>query len=473
MDWVKLSLSDGLSAIQGIPSETRPLDLRAYYLQFEHLADADIADITDPREWLQEGIEWEREEKLQEAIACYSRSWTLDEQSLYSPCYPLRRLLRRLGYGDHLLVQVALPTIAQDDGAGWQRRGDRQRHASLYAQAIDSYSAALSVQPDNDAILSSCAYCHSGLGQHQIALRIYQDIRQRGGDSTFTHWSNLLYALKELGWYSDILTLTDSILDEKTAASLSSWDVRSMWASRGDMLHHFKRYDEALESYDMALAAGEDSATVNLKRGQTLAQLGHYEQAIAAYDQGLEKKPGSTDLWQARGQALEALGKGDEAANCYQQVTPRAIATQHYETGKWIYKLGLAGEALPILDQAVAADPTWDEAWHMRGVILDHWSRDLDDLNAVALAAQKWSEALDSWTKALALSQQPETIGKVHYDRACGYAVRCLEKKALPSLYAASLAMEPAELCRLLKQDSDLDRLRGHSKLISKLIQAD
>jgi Tfp pilus assembly protein PilF len=61
--------------------------------------------------------------------------------------------------------------------------------------------------------------------------------------------------------------------------------------SRGLALQGLKRLDEALASYDKALALKPDFAEVFNNRGQFLHELKRFEEALASYDKALALKP--------------------------------------------------------------------------------------------------------------------------------------------------------------------------------------
>ncbi|MEM9244353.1 MAG: tetratricopeptide repeat protein [Cyanobacteria bacterium P01_F01_bin.153] len=375
----------------------------------------------------------------------------------------------RLQQNTDQVLKHTRPAIATEDVKGWEELGDRQRRASLYAQALESYRRGLVAQPDNDGLWGDCAYCYSQLGQQQAALKAYRKSIQLGGAGKSLPWINAIYGLMELGWYDDALAMTDSALE--SLPDENSCDT--IWEYRGKILNHFRRYEEALDSYDRAMELGSPGARTWLERGKALVQLNRHGEAIASYDEGLERNPNHPQLWRARGQVLEALRRTDEAAESYAHATPRAIAEEHYATGKAIYQIGLPGEALIHLDQAIAADPNWSQPWSMRGTVLDHWGRKLAVLNEKELAQEKWSAALDGWAQALKRCQNRRSAGEAHYDQACGYAVRGIKTKATFNLYIASLKMGLSEFCPLANRDSDLDTLRGSSRLLKTLCNGD
>ena len=63
--------------------------------------------------------------------------------------------------------------------------------------------------------------------------------------------------------------------------------------NRGLTLHELKRFDEALASYDRALAAASPTMPRRFNnRGNTLQELKRFEEALASYDRALALRAG-------------------------------------------------------------------------------------------------------------------------------------------------------------------------------------
>jgi predicted O-linked N-acetylglucosamine transferase (SPINDLY family) len=82
------------------------------------------------------------------------------------------------------------------------------------------------------------------------------------------------------------------------------------------------RVDEALASYDRALALKPDYAQAHYNRGDTLHLLNRLDEALASYDRALALRPDYAEAHYNRGNVLYELKRLDEALACYD----RAIA---------------------------------------------------------------------------------------------------------------------------------------------------
>src|SRR5208283_2278841 len=83
--------------------------------------------------------------------------------------------------------------------------------------------------------------------------------------------------------------------------------------NRGTVLSALKRNEEALASYDRALALKRDFAEALNNRGGALSALKRHEEALSSYDRALALKPAFAEALQNRGSALTSLGRHEAA----------------------------------------------------------------------------------------------------------------------------------------------------------------
>jgi tetratricopeptide (TPR) repeat protein len=197
--------------------------------------------------------------------------------------------------------------------------------------------------------------------------------------------------------------------------------------NRGVTLHELKRFNEALASYDRALAARPDYAEALFNRGITLQELKRFEEALASYDRALLLRPTYAEALSNRGNTLHELNRFDEALASYD----RALALQPdhaaalFNRGRTLHELKRFDEALASYDRAVAVRPDHAEALCNRGNVL--------------LDLKRFDEALASYQGALA--EWPDYTEAL-YNR--GTALRELKRpeEALAS-YERALAVRP------------------------------
>jgi protein O-GlcNAc transferase len=142
--------------------------------------------------------------------------------------------------------------------------------------------------------------------------------------------------------------------------------------NRGVTLQRLHRLEEALQSYDRAVAIRPDFAVALVNRGSTLRDLKRYQDALKSYDAALAIRPGTAELYYNRGNVLRELQRGQEALECYDKALAikSGYAAAHNNRGLALWDLRRYQEALHSYDAAIAVDPGFAEAHANRGVVL-------------------------------------------------------------------------------------------------------
>jgi tetratricopeptide (TPR) repeat protein len=147
--------------------------------------------------------------------------------------------------------------------------------------------------------------------------------------------------------------------------------VAELHNNLGAVLQLQQRYEEALASYDHAVALKPDYANAHYNRGFTLNRLGRTGAALAAYDQAVAFQPGHVEAWNNRGVVLQALRRPAEAVASYD----RAIALKpdhveaHNNRGIALMSLGDAAEAEKMFLRAAELKPDFADAlFNLAGV---------------------------------------------------------------------------------------------------------
>ena len=81
-----------------------------------------------------------------------------------------------------------------------------------------------------------------------------------------------------------------------------------------------KRFNEALASYDKALAVKPDYAVALSNSGVTLQELKRFDEALASYDKALAVKPDYAEALNSRGYALMSLKRYEQAITNFERV---------------------------------------------------------------------------------------------------------------------------------------------------------
>jgi tetratricopeptide (TPR) repeat protein len=167
--------------------------------------------------------------------------------------------------------------------------------------------------------------------------------------------------------------------------------------------------------------AQENTSDYWLKKGQELDRNGSYNESIQAYykalnltNETLKKHPNDADAWQTNGLVWERLYKIDEAALAFGKATelnPTYIEAWHHK-GKVLDAMAyrLQGQeriktfedAIKAYDKAIEINPKYGDAWKDKGYSLNALATFNKDLN-------KHNESLEAFDKAIKLIQANDT----------------------------------------------------------------
>ncbi len=177
-------------------------------------------------------------------------------------------------------------------------------------------------------------------------------------------------SLKSLGRFEEALASYDSAL-------ALDFSYLPAWNNRGVILKAMNRLEEALSSYDRALALNPELATVLTNRANVANELGRVAEALAGYDKALALNPGEADACNGRGNIMRRLDRIPEA----EQMFRRAIllkpngAEAHCNLGCLLIDIGKSDQAEAVLRRAVALNPDFVTALHNLGTALINLDR--------------------------------------------------------------------------------------------------
>ena len=219
---------------------------------------------------------------------------------------------------------------------------------------------------------------------------------------------NDLSALVLRGNLLDLLKRYNEALESYNLALDLDANYLPAWTSLGDLLKNLKCYDEALISYDMALELDANDQRAWVDRGNILDNLKRYDEALESYDMALELDTNDRRAWAERGDLLNNLKRYDEALESYDRVLE---LDENDMLGKLVWgnrgyvllNLGRLDEALASFDRAVEVDDNDDLAWIVRGIRLQSQGR--------------FDEALEYFDRAIELGLG-EQYSSVFFNRA-------------------------------------------------------
>jgi len=231
----------------------------------------------------------------------------------------------------------------------------------------------------------------------------------RANPGSVEAWANLGLALAALERHEEAVSSFDKALAIRP-------DLAEAHCSRAVALGKLDRHDEALAGFDRALAIRPDYVEALYNRGVMLGHLDRHAEAVASYDRALAIDPAHAKALNNRGIALGNLDRNVESIVSFDQAL--AIRPDFAEAllnrGLTLAGLGRHDEAIVDYDRALTIDPGYAEALFNRGTTLVSLNRPQDAIASFddALAIRPdWADAISNRGAALVnLNRQAEAI---------------------------------------------------------------
>ena len=194
--------------------------------------------------------------------------------------------------------------------------------------------------------------------------------------------------------------------------------------NRGNALLDLKRFEKALMMYNKAITLKPDYVVAYNNRGNLLLELKRAEEACASYDQAIVLRPHFAEAYNNRGNALLELKRPEEALSSYNKAI--ALKVDYVEAynnrGNALMELRRTDEALASYDRAITLKPDYASAWHGRGVCF--------------FKLKRYNDAFSAYDKALSLKP---TLAEAWQSRGLLF---CALNRNDEALYAYDKALE-------------------------------
>jgi tetratricopeptide (TPR) repeat protein len=145
----------------------------------------------------------------------------------------------------------------------------------------------------------------------------------------------------------------------------------------GHAQSQLRRWEDALASYDRAIALQPEFADGYFYRGNVLCEIGRHQAAVASYDEALRFKPDGAEIHNNRGLALFELKQHEAALASYDRAVasnPRYVEA-YFSRGNVLRELKQLEAALVSYDQAIAMKPGYALAYSNRANVLSELLR--------------------------------------------------------------------------------------------------
>ncbi|MCU0511492.1 MAG: DVUA0089 family protein [Anaerolineae bacterium] len=184
-------------------------------------------------------------------------------------------------------------------------QADTQRGNGQYQRAVDLYTRALELDPDNADVLNSRGFSYSQLGEHTLALVDFERAAELNPDSAIIFY-NLGFTRRQLDDYEGAIVAYDRSIE------LNAGDADA-YEGRAYAYYNLRNYPAAIEDFIRALELAPDRVSALNGRGDAYYFQGDYTAAAADFSAALAIEPENAYALYSRGYALAALGQ-DEAA---------------------------------------------------------------------------------------------------------------------------------------------------------------
>jgi serine/threonine protein kinase/Tfp pilus assembly protein PilF len=159
--------------------------------------------------------------------------------------------------------------------------------------------------------------------------------------------------------------------------------------SQADRLREAENYQEAIATYEKAIAINPNEAKAHWGLCYSLNQMGKPTEAIAECDRALAINPNYAEALSSKGNSLHQQQNYEEELKLYDQalkINPEYVEAWN-NRGVALLKLNRFDDAFAAFDKATQLNPKWPDAWANRG-------------NAL-FALKRYDDAIASIQKAL------------------------------------------------------------------------
>jgi protein O-GlcNAc transferase len=287
-------------------------------------------------------------------------------------------------------------------------------------EALASLERAISQAPDLAQAHASRADVLCDLGRNTEAIESYDRALVLAPDAV-EDWFNRGLALQAVGRHDDAIASFDRAIGGKpdlaqahlrrakvlsdlgrNAEAIDSYDqglALAPGAVEGWVLLAVGRHDDAIASFNRAIAGKLNFAQAHLARAKVLSDRGRHKDAFEALDILLAIEPDLAEAWLGRGHIFYELKRYDDALAAYD----RALALKPDLAEAWLGRGNLHIEvkehnhAIPAFDRALALKPDLAEAWLGRGNIESKFKRHNQALVAYDRALALKPDLANAW----------------------------------------------------------------------------
>lgn len=427
-------------------SRKRPLEILNALLEETKDAEeneAEDRDAIDRAEVLfEKGLLFEREEKLDTAIALVQEAITLDPEEPYYVLV-LGNLLRDSEQYDKALVQYKRVEEVYHHtefyfgmGVCWQEAEEWQEAASCYLKAIEQDET----------------YRDTNLRLYRCYVALYRlEYKQEYFDKGMLYINKQMEITENRGYrlwdrgnlYSDAMEIALAVADYEEAIAVGTVpedEIYILWQNIGLSYTNDMQYEKGYEAYRRAVETmGAKDTSVKGYRGmaECLQKMGNYEKAIVCCREGLEVFPADSTLWNTLTTCYSSMRCPEKVLEVQEERKKALGEDEDYYSNiaDTLILMGKTQEGLAVYDDAKrsyfkrAADRQELAELYME------WAGSLADVTAYEKAAKKYKEAATLYGDSRKKFKAEWRVAKNYYmagqrEEAARWAKKALERLA-------------------------------------------
>jgi len=163
-----------------------------------------------------------------------------------------------------------------------------------------------------------------------------------------------------------------------------SWDIK------GDLLHDFEKYEEALAAYENSIKYSdkEELPESLADKAEILGHLDKNEEALKTINESLELDPKNADAWDIKSDILLEVGKNEQALEAAEKGL--SIDPEHsdllIDKGVILLNKEKNEEALSLFNKAIQIKNSDELAWYNKACVLSILNKKEESLDALTVA---------------------------------------------------------------------------------------
>lgn len=311
--------------------------------------------------------------------------------------------------------------IAPKHSGDFVIRGDHHYESGRLDDALQDYTQALRLDPNNAKAMSSRGWVFYSKGDSDTALVEFDAAIETNKMMLYAYHGRATVRSERGEYAAAIQDLTFAITN-----ATEDVDASEFYNERGVAHWRNDNINKALRDFSRAIAADPNNAWAHCNRGNMLAERQEHEAALPAYLEAIDLDPTEPEFFWAMAKSAQAIGKLDSALKLYDAAIALDDAQADYliSKAKCLAEMGRFPEASELLVSAIDIDDTDSRVINDVGLVgfelgnytmaemMFQQAAQLDPQDAIcwlnvghaALKQHKWSSAVGHLTKAIELN---------------------------------------------------------------------